>query len=134
MVRLAKTDFRGVLFKGCKMLGLRFETCSTFGLSFGFEDCTLNYSSFFQTNIKKTRFKNVLLQEVDFTECQLTGSVFDNCDMTRAIFEKSVLESVDFRTSYRFSIDPSVNKMKKAKFSANNLLGLLDRFDLEIFD
>lgn len=36
--------FRDAKFKGYKMLGLRFDYCNDFMLSFDFEDCMLNYS------------------------------------------------------------------------------------------
>ena len=56
MSKLTGTLFRDVQFKDCKMLGLRFDTCSDFGLSFSFENCTLNHSTFYKKKIKN---KNV---------------------------------------------------------------------------
>ena len=114
------------------MSGLRFDTCNDFGLSFSFENCLLNHSTFYKTKIKKTLFKNSQLNEADFSECDLTGSLFDNCDLTRAIFVNSILEKADFRTSYNFSIDPGINRIKKAKFSLTTVSGLLDKYDIEI--
>src|ERR1700761_8511377 len=58
LVRLVKTAFRDITFKGCKMMGLQFRDCSQFGLSFRYESCILDHSSFYQTKIKKTPFKN----------------------------------------------------------------------------
>lgn len=132
LAKLTKTSFRDVKFRSGKMLGLRFENCSEFGLLFGFENCTLNHSSFYQTKLKKTSFKNSQLREVDFTECDLTGTVFDNCDLTMATFEQTILEKADFRTSFNYSIDPEVNRIKKAKFSLPGIAGLLDKYDIEI--
>ena len=54
LAKLNKTAFRDIKFKDCKMLGLRFDTCNEFGLSFSFDGCQLNHSSFFKTKIKKT--------------------------------------------------------------------------------
>jgi len=48
LVKLTKTAFRDVKFKDSKMLGLHFENCDEFGLSFSFEKCSLNHSSFYQ--------------------------------------------------------------------------------------
>jgi uncharacterized protein YjbI with pentapeptide repeats len=92
----------------------------------------LNHSSFYQTKIKKTIFKNTQLQETDFTECDLTGSVFGHCDFTRAVFENTIMEKADFRTSYSYSIDPARNRIKRAKFSLDQISGLLDKYDIEI--
>ncbi|HKG68622.1 MAG TPA: pentapeptide repeat-containing protein [Segetibacter sp.] len=111
---------------------MHFYNCNKFGLSFSFENCSLNHSSFYRTKIKKTIFKNSQLQETDFTECDLTSSAFQNCDMTRAIFENTIIEKVDFRTSYNYSIDPEINRIKKAKFSLTEVGGLLDKYDIEI--
>jgi uncharacterized protein YjbI with pentapeptide repeats len=58
LTKLNKTAFRDVQFKNCKMLGLRFDTCNEFGLSFSFDNCQLNHSSFYKTTISKTNFKN----------------------------------------------------------------------------
>jgi hypothetical protein len=46
-----KTAFRDIKFKGCKMLGLNFEDCNEFGLSFNFENCSLNHSSFYKIKV-----------------------------------------------------------------------------------
>jgi fluoroquinolone resistance protein len=114
------------------MLGLLFENCNEFGLAISFDKCNLNHSSFFQTKIKRTAFKESQLQEVDFSQCDLAGSVFDNCDLLSAKFENSILEKVDFRTAFNYSIDPSLNKIKKARFSTLGVAGLLDKYDIEI--
>jgi len=114
------------------MLGLRFDACSQFGLSFSFEGCQLNHSSFYKAKIKKTVFKNSQLQETDFAETDLTSSIFDNCNLTQAIFDHTILEKTDFRTSYNYSIDPETNQIKKARFSILGISGLLDKYDIDI--
>lgn len=53
LIKLNKTSFRDARFNGCKMLGLHFENCNEFGLSFIFENCSLDHSSFYRTKIKK---------------------------------------------------------------------------------
>lgn len=132
LVKSSKTALRDVVFKGCKMLGFRFDLCNTFGLAFIFTDCQLNHSSFYKLKIKKTRFKNCGLQEVDFTDCDLSASVFDNCDLLRAAFDNTNLEKADLRSAFNYSIHPETNSIKKAKFSLNGLAGLLGRYDVDI--
>ena len=129
---MSKTALRAVKFKDCKMLGLRFDNCDKFGLDIRVDNCILNYSSFYQTKVMKTTFRNVILHEVDFTECDLGNSVFDNCDLAGARFENTILEKTDFRTSCNYSIDLELNKVKKAKFSHSGIAGLLDKYDIEI--
>lgn len=126
------TSFKEVLFKDCKILGLRFDHCNDFLLAFNFEDCALNLSSFYQKKLKKTRFKNCVLEEVDFVEADFTEAIFDNCNLSRAIFESTILVKADLRTSYNFSIDPENNHIKKAKFSMKGITGLLEKYDIVI--
>jgi len=114
------------------MLGLPFYDCSEFGLSFSFDNCNLGHSSFYKTKIKKTVFRNSQINEVDFTDCDLAHSSFENCNLAKARFENSILEKVDFRTSFNYSIDPEINRVKKAKFSLTQVGGLLDKYDIEI--
>lgn len=132
LVKFDKTVLSDSVFKDCKMLGVRFDLCSNFILSFSFDNCTLNHCSFYGIKIKKTLFKNSQLQEVDFTDCDLTGSVFDNCDLKSALFENTVLEKADLRGSFNYAIDPERNKIKKARFSLAGVVGLLDKYDINI--
>jgi fluoroquinolone resistance protein len=132
LVKLVHTAFRDVKFTECKILGMHFENCSDFGLAVWFDNCILDQSSFYKTKLIKTSFINSKLIAVDFTQCDLTGSVFDRCDLLRAKFEKTNLEKVDFLTSFNYSIDPELNRVRKAKFSNLGLAGLLDKYDIDI--
>ncbi len=131
-VKLTNTAFREVSFNDCKLLGLHFDDCNKFLFSAQFNNCQLNLSSFYQMVLKNTQFNNTKLQEVDFTEAELTGSVFSNCDLTGAIFELSILEKIDFSTAFNYSINPELNRIKKAKFSKEGVLGLLGKYDIYI--
>ena len=132
MAKIAQTAFKTVYFIGCKMLGLYFEHCNPFMLAVSFDTCTLNLSSFYKLNLKKTVFKDCSLQEVDFSEADLTSAVFNNCDLFKATFDNTNLEKVDFRTAYNYAFDLDKNRIKKAKFSAKGVVGLLSKYDIEI--
>ncbi len=132
LATLANTAWRTVAFKDCKMLGLHFEKCQELGFSVSFENCNVSQSSFYRVKLKKTRFVKSQLHEVDFAECDLTGASFDQCDLMLALFENTILEKTDFRTAIHFSIDPSNNRMKKARFSFSGLPGLLSKYDIEV--
>jgi len=131
-VKISNTSFQQVTFISCKMLGLQFDECNKFGLSFRFSECVLNHSGFYQSNIKNTQFINCQLKQVDFTQADLTESVFDKCDLNSAIFEQTNLTSVNFQSADNFSIDPTKNNIRKAKFSSTNIRGLLDCFDIHV--
>ncbi len=126
------TSLQNAIFISCKMLGIHFELCNPFLLSFQFDQCQLNDSSFYGLKIKKTSFKNTQLNDADFTGCDLTGALFENCDLGRANFDNTIVEKADFRTSFNYSIDPERNRIKKARFSIMGVAGLLDRYDIEI--
>lgn len=129
---LTKTGLKNVKFKDCKLLGLRFENCDPFLFEVDFDNCVLNLSSFYKLKLKKTRFKDSNLSEVDFTESDLASSLFANCDLAGATFERTILEKADLRSARNYSIDPELNKIKKAKFSIHGIAGLLDKYDIGI--
>lgn len=129
---LTNTGLKNARFKDCKLLGLHFENCDQFLFEIDVENCFLNLSSFYKVKLKKTRFKSANLSEVDFTGADLTNASFDNCDLAGARFENTVLEKADFRTARNYSIDPELNKIKKAKFSIQGIAGLLVKYDIEI--
>jgi fluoroquinolone resistance protein len=131
-VKMLQTSLNDVKFINCKMLGIDYEHCNQFLFTVDFDNCVLNFSSFYKRGLKKTSFRNCSLQEVDFIEADLTGSVFDKCDLAGAKFENTVLDKVDFRTAFNYTIHPDLNRVKKAQFSLTGLPGLLTRYDIVI--
>ena len=83
MAKLIKVTFNDVAFTGCKLLGLHFEDCNKTPFIISFENCTLNFSSFYQQKLKKTVFKNSEIREADFTDADLTAVIFDHCDLSK---------------------------------------------------
>jgi uncharacterized protein YjbI with pentapeptide repeats len=114
------------------LLGLHFEDCNDLIIAFEFDGCNLEMSSFYKLKLKGTKFKNSKISDVDFTETDLSNSIFDNCDLGKTVFHNSNLEKADFRTSFNYSIDPEMNRVKRAKFSLPGIAGLLDKYDIEI--
>jgi len=129
---LFKASLIDVVFTDSKLLGLQFDKCNQFGLSFKLNDCFLQHCSFYRTILKKSVFSNSKFWEVDFTECDLTNAVFNNCDFKKSTFENTILEKADFSTCINYSINPNANKIKKAKFSLPSVVGLLDYLDIKI--
>lgn len=130
--KLGKTAFRDTIFTECKLTGLHFADCSDFLFTPHFESCTLDLSSFYGMKLKKSAFRDCSLREVDFTGADLSGAVLHNCDLGRALFDHTVLEKADLRTAYNYSIDPVANRIRKARFSAAGIIGLLDKYDIEV--
>jgi fluoroquinolone resistance protein len=132
MVVMNDTAWRNVTFRDTKILGVSFDVCKNFGLSFMFEGCLLDHSSFCGKKLRNTRFVGCRLHETDFSECDLSSSVFDHCDMTRTVFVHSVLESCDLRSSTAYRIDPDVNRLRGAMFSYPDVLRLLDKYGVVV--
>lgn len=119
-------------FSECKLLGLQFSSCEQFLFSAGFNHCYMELTSFYKVKLKSAKFINCVLAEADFTEADLTGASFTECDLKNAVFDRTVLEKADLRTAYNFAICPESNKIKKAKFSKENIHGLLQKYQINI--
>lgn len=132
LIQLGGASLQKVHFADCKMQGLRFEACNPFLFEVSFERCSLNLSSFYQVKTKGTSFLHCSLQEVDFTEAHFPKAVFDECDLSGALFDHTNLIEADFRTAHSYEINPSINQLKKAKFSRDGLAGLLQSFGITI--
>jgi uncharacterized protein YjbI with pentapeptide repeats len=53
LAKLTNTAWREVTFKESKVLGLHFEKCNVFGLSFSFDSCNLSQCHFTRPNLKR---------------------------------------------------------------------------------
>ena len=129
--KIIQTTFNDVIFKQSKLLGLHFETASQYLFTVKFEHSTLDLCSFYQCKMKKTVFSHCSLQECDFTETQLTEAVFEGANLRDAKFENTILEKADFRTAMNYSIDPDINKIRKAKFAYPAVLALLQKHGID---
>ena len=132
MTDLTGTSLKTVSFKNCKLLGIHFSTCTDFLFAVDFQQCVLDFASFADKKIQKTKFNSCSLKEVTFSGANLTNSVFEDCNLDNAIFNESQLAGVDFTSAYNYKIDPEFNPMKKAKFSTAGIVGLLDKYDIKI--
>jgi len=124
--------FRTVEFKDCKILGVDFSKCNKLTLSFKFENCILDYSTFYGLKAKGTQFINCSLREVDFTDADFNASVFKSSDLARAVFYNTYLSEADFRGAKNLILDPEINRIKKAKFNSSQLEGLLYKHQLDV--
>lgn len=131
-VKLSAATLNDVQFVGCKILGVHFEDCNEVLFAVAFENCVLNFSSFYQRPAKKTSFRNCSMQEVDFTGADLTSALFHNCNLENAHFENTTLEKADLRTAFNYTIDPELNRIRKAKFGREGLAGLLGKYDIDV--
>lgn len=132
------TRFRNLMadctFTECKMTGADFADASKFSRGLRFDKSILDYCSFMELKLKKTMFVECSIREAYFDKADITGSVFDRCDLERTSFSASNLEKVDFSSSFNFSINPSMCRLKKTVFSEFGLRGLVQHLDIVIKD
>jgi len=130
MVKFGNIGFDQVQFTDCKMVGADFSPTKDFLFGVDFTNCILDYATFMKKKNKKAKFKNCSLKGTDFSEADLTSVSFENCDFNAAVFSNTILNGADFTSSYNFTIDPTRNPMRKAKFSPDGLAGLLTNYGI----
>jgi fluoroquinolone resistance protein len=119
------TSIKDCVFSECKLMGVNFSRTKDFGFAAQFNSCNLSYVSFDKKKLNKSAFINCNLHGANFTQADLSKSVIRDCNFLEAIFMQTDLSGVDFTTNTHFLIDPNLNKVKKAKFAAHSLSGLL---------
>lgn len=132
MVKFKDIGFDGVHFKSSKLVGADFSAAKDFLFSVHFDDCILDYATFMKKKNKGAKFLNSSLKGTDFSGADLTLSSFMNCDLSGTVFNKTVLNQVDFAEAHHFSIDPEQNSLRKARFSASGLSGLLHKYNIVV--
>lgn len=134
MVRFENTVMGKVTFRDCKIIGVDFSKCSKYSFSVEFENCTLNYSSFYKNDLRKTHFEKCIMHEMSFTETNLTEAKFQDCDLYKTNFDRVNLEKADLTTAINYTINPEINHLKRTKFSMSGVAGLLSHLDIILSD
>lgn len=123
---------KDVKFEGCKLMGVNFTEAAQFMIKLSFKDCNLKYTNFFKMQIAETVFEACELEESQMSEADLTGALFLQSDLRNVQFDRAILNQADLRSAINFSIDPNKNQLKKARFSNDNLAGLLTAYPILI--
>lgn len=130
--KLEGCRFQDVHFVSCKIVGAEFFKCEKTFFSPSFKKCLLHYCNFSDLTMKKVSFSQSKLKECHFTNTDLKSADFDEVDLSGTIFHNCNLSMADFTTAIGYDIDPRANKIKKAKFSLPEAIGLLRGFDVTI--
>lgn len=136
MLKVKSSRFSDVQFESCKAIGINWTEASWAKSGFfrliDFDDCAINYSSFFGLKLKKMRLTNCVAHEVDFGEADLTEAVFTGTDLTGSIFMHTTLTGADFVGAANYSISPALNTLKKTRFALPEAMSLLYNLDIII--
>lgn len=130
--QVAKAKGQDLSFSNCKLIGINFYQMLDFGFSLHFESCLLDYASFDKKKMNKSTFNNCKLHGANFSKADLSKAILKDCDLVDAIFDGTNLSGMDFTTNRNFSIDPQQNLIKRAKFAAHSLAGLLTKYEIII--
>ncbi len=130
MIKLGYIGLDKVHFIGCKMVGSDFSNVKDFLFNARFTECILDYAAFMKKKNRKGRFDKCSLKGADFSEADLTEATFNQCDLSSTVFMNTVLNGANFSTAFNYTIDPDRNALKKAKFSADGLAGLLAKYGI----
>lgn len=132
-LNLSNVRMRDCSFDNCKLLGVQWIQMEDLA-NFSFKNSNLSYANFTGMKLKKEKFLDCLLKDADFADCDLTEAELTGCDLGNARFLNTNLSKADFRRAKNYSIDPLQNKIKGAKFSSDEVYGLLLSLGIVIED
>jgi fluoroquinolone resistance protein len=134
MVHLKGCDFSDVRFEGCQLIGINWtETLWEKGVFLkpvDFFNCVLNHSSFLGLNLKKVSLAHCTAQDVDFAEANLNACDCRYTDFRDSRFLHTELGEADFTGAQNYAISPTLNTLKKTKFSLPEAMALLYGLDI----
>jgi uncharacterized protein YjbI with pentapeptide repeats len=134
MVKFPVIGLDEIQFHQCKMIGVDFSYTKDFLFAVSFSNCVLDYAAFMKKKNRKSCFNNCSLKGADFSEADFTSAVFERCDFTAAVFMRTILVGANFVSAYNFTIDPEKNQLRKALFSPEGLVGLLQNYGIVVQD
>ncbi len=132
MVKVNGTTFNGVVFRSCRLTGIRFEHTDPHLFDVAFEECSMHLISFYGKKMDGSRFNACQLREADFTSADLKDASFDHCDLGEALFQDSILHNTDFRQAMNVGLQLSENQVKGARFRMDQLPPLIRTFRLQL--
>jgi fluoroquinolone resistance protein len=128
------SKFVDVSFNKSKLIGVNWTLIKALSApsKFNFYECKIDSSSFQGLNLQGIKFIDCTAHDVDFYETDLSKSEFTSTDLLKSRFVNTNLNSADLSKATNYSIDPSLNKLKKAIFSYPEVTNLLNYLDIVI--
>lgn len=130
-VQIRNARFLSPRFENCKLIGLDWPQLDDF-LNPHFDACMMSFSNFTGLKLKKTSIKNCILHDADFLQSDFSESIFSGSDLLNARFEETNISKSNFMGAINYQINPITNRVKGAKFSLSEAIGLLTGFDIII--
>ena len=131
LLKVRNARFRDVRFKDCKMIGINWTPIGG-ALDLAFEHCLLDYSIFTGLDLRRIKLIRCSARETDFSDSNLKEAVCTGTDFQAARFSNTDLSKADLRGADNYQIDPSANRLRKARFSLPEAISLLQGLDIVI--
>lgn len=129
---ISRAKLSNVRFSGCKLMGVNFTNVHTMLFSVSFDACRIQHCIFENLKLTALEAEGNEILETDFTGCNLRKARFGGSDLRGSQFLDNDLKEADFRGASHYSIDPTQNQVKGARFSLPDAVGLLTVFQVKI--
>ncbi|HVO43090.1 MAG TPA: pentapeptide repeat-containing protein, partial [Aggregatilineales bacterium] len=97
-----------------------------------FSNCDISYSVFIGLEMKRAQIIRCVAKEADFAEADLTQANCSGTNFAGSRFLHTNLTEADFTGALSYSINPTLNTLKKARFSLPEAVNLLAGLDIVI--
>lgn len=138
LATFVSTSFRDTRFERSLLVGVNWTLVDwpdfTREAQVGFRKCTLDYSTFIGLKLHKIQFVECSVKDVDFSDADLTAADFGRAVLAKSQFRNTVLVKANFEGATDYQINPTHNKITKAKFSMPEAMALLYGLDIVLID
>ncbi len=135
-VQFKDSSFNDIIFFESKVTGVNWTMLNwphiRLSSPFQFYNCIISHSSFYNLELQELVIEGCIAHDVDFREADLRRANFKLTDFEKSQFVHTKLYAADFTEAHSYSIDPTQNDIRKAKFSLPDAIHLLDGFDIQI--
>ncbi|EKE01628.1 MAG: hypothetical protein ACD_21C00088G0003 [uncultured bacterium] len=133
---ITNSAFSDVVFDNSKMMGINWPPAKwpqirLSGL-ISFYSCNISHSNFFGMNLSEVNIQDCKAIDADFREADLSRSNLTNTDFHQSLFIRTKLTEADFSGAINYSIDMTLNDVKKATFTFPDCINLLQHFEIQI--
>ena len=92
----------------------------------------LSGANFSRMSLEGQNFGGCELHNCDFIGADLRKADFSGADLHNSVFHHTDLRNCDFRDARNYLINPTENKLAKARFSWPEALALLEVLEIEV--
>ena len=135
-VQFNASSFNDITFFESKVMGVNWTMLNwryvRLSSPFQFYNSIISHSSFYNLELQELVIEACIAHDVDFRGADLRRANLKLTDFEKSQFVHTKLYAADFTEAYNYSIDPTQNDIRKAKFSLPDAIHLLDGFDIQI--